>query len=346
MIIYKITNNINGKKYVGQHCGNSESRWKQHLAQAFNKENPYPLYRAMRKYGMENFTYEVLEEVPLELGQKQLDLREIFHIHNENSFISHKQGYNQTLGGGGQMVAFCKVKESGKRKDLYDWAQYDKDGNLIKVWNNIQDAANELSVNYHHIHHAADWHIEKGKYGKTSGGFMWVRIPNDSQAPKKIKSSKELGTKKAKKIKARPMSIGASNPDYEIGQYDIFGNLVQIWPNNAEHIFRTANYDSDAVKRNLRGDSIFTYGYMWRRFLKGQSPEKIIAPSDTSGLSIDYNQFYDEPILEKDASGEFSIKHESVSHLKKPFMVQVRIYDSIFNEKNYEHFIPEKEFLN
>jgi group I intron endonuclease len=346
MIIYKITNNKNGKKYVGQHCGNGETRWNQHLAEAFNKENPYPLYRAMRKYGMENFTYEILEEVPLELGQNYLNLREIFYIHNENSFILHKQGYNQTMGGGGKMVAFCKVKESGNREGTYDWAQYDKNGNLIKVWSSVQDAANENNINYHHIHHAADWHIGKGKYGKTSGGFMWFRIPNNSEAPKKIKSHKELGTKKAVKIKAKPMSIGASNPDYEIGQYDMFGNIVQIWPNNAEHIFRTANYDSDAVKRNIRGESIFTYGYMWRRFLKGQSPEKIKAPADLSGISIDYNEFYDEPILEKDANGEFSIKHKSVSNLKKPFMVQVTIYDNIFNKKNYEHFIPEKESLN
>lgn len=345
MIIYKITNNINGKKYVGQHCGTSDSRWKQHLAEAMNQENPYPLYRAIRKYGMENFTYEVLEEVPLELGQKQLDLREIFHIHNENSFIGNKKGYNQTLGGGGKMVAFCSVKETGKKNDKFDWGQYDKEGRLIRIWTNVQDAARQLGVNYHHIHHAADWHLGKGKYGKTSAGFMWVRIPNGTEPPAKIKSFFELGTKKAKKIKARPMSIGASNPDYEIGQFDMLGNLVQVWPNNAEHIFRTANYDSDAIKRNLRGQSIFTYGYMWRRFLKGQTPDKIEAPSETSGLSVDYNLFYDEPVLEKDSEGNFSIKHNSISHLKKPFMVQIGVYDNVFNKKNYSHFIPEKFFI-
>ena len=36
MIIYLITNTVNGKKYVGQHCGDSTKRWKEHLSSALN----------------------------------------------------------------------------------------------------------------------------------------------------------------------------------------------------------------------------------------------------------------------------------------------------------------------
>ena len=61
MIIYLITNTVNGKKYVGQHCGTTDSRWKQHLQAALKLEDPKPLYASMRKYGIENFKYEVLE---------------------------------------------------------------------------------------------------------------------------------------------------------------------------------------------------------------------------------------------------------------------------------------------
>ena len=343
MIIYLIKNKINGKKYVGQHCGDSDTRWQQHLRESLNMSNNKPLYSAMRKYGTENFTYSVLEEVPLELGQRELDLREIFHIHDQNSYISNGEGYNLTLGGGGAMVSFCSTKVTGKKPDKYDWGQYDKEGNLIKVWENVQDAAKEHGVNYHHIHHASDWHIGKGKYGKTSGGYMWLRIPNNSEAPNKIKSFKELGTKKAKKLTKRKLSKGAGSNDYEISQYDMNGNLIQIWPNNAEHIFRVGNYDSDSVKSNIRGESVFTYGYMWRRFKKGESPKKIEAPKDLTGVNIDYNNFYQQPIYEKDVNGNYTKRINSVSDIKKPFMSQIKIYDNIFNKKNYSNYIPEYE---
>ena len=59
--IYKITNMINGKCYVGQ-AVNIKRRWKKHKEVAFNNKDPgysYPLYQAIRKYGLENFAFEV-----------------------------------------------------------------------------------------------------------------------------------------------------------------------------------------------------------------------------------------------------------------------------------------------
>lgn len=343
MVIYLIKNKINGKKYVGQHCGDGDIRWKQHLSESLNKSNNKPLYSSMRKYGTENFEYSELDKLPIELGQRELDLREIYHIHKENSYIGNGQGYNLTLGGGGKMVSFCSTKTTGKKQDKYDWAQYDINGNLISVWKNVQEAAKHFGVNYHHIHHAADWHIGKGKYGKTSGGFMWLRIPNNTESPNKIKSFEDLGTEKAKKLKKRKLSTGASSNNYEISQYDINGDLVQIWPNNAEHIFRTGNYDSDSVKKNIRGESIFAYGYMWRRFEKNMSPQKIQTPKDFSGIKLDYNEFYHQPIYGKDTNDNFTVYINSVSNIKKPFISQIKIYDEIFNKKDYSNYIPEYE---
>lgn len=63
--IYKITNKVNNKVYIGQSI-HVLSRWGQHQRNAFNPNTHtynYPLYRAIRKYGVENFQFEVLEEV-------------------------------------------------------------------------------------------------------------------------------------------------------------------------------------------------------------------------------------------------------------------------------------------
>ena len=98
--IYKITNLINNKIYIGQTNITIEERFKQHIYNSFNhKQNKdeydYPVHRAIRKYGKENFTIEILEECP----QEQLNEKEREYI---MQFNSYNLGYNATLGGDGQ----------------------------------------------------------------------------------------------------------------------------------------------------------------------------------------------------------------------------------------------------
>ena len=85
--IYKITNKINGKSYIGQSI-NIKKRWENHKCMNGNKE--YPIYRAFRKYGVENFKFEVLEECEVE----ELAERELYYI---LYYESYGKGYNQTL---------------------------------------------------------------------------------------------------------------------------------------------------------------------------------------------------------------------------------------------------------
>lgn len=97
MLIYKITNKINNKCYIGQTIKSAEYRWKEHQAHAFgthkNDVNK-TLYKAIRKYGLENFTFEVLQD-NIETYEK-LDEAEIYWIDFYNSFV---KGYNETFGG-------------------------------------------------------------------------------------------------------------------------------------------------------------------------------------------------------------------------------------------------------
>ena len=61
--IYKITNDVNGKVYIGKTLNTVVSRWKEHChdKDRRNMENR-PLYRAMNKYGLEHFSIETIEE--------------------------------------------------------------------------------------------------------------------------------------------------------------------------------------------------------------------------------------------------------------------------------------------
>ena len=95
--IYKITNNLNGKIYIGKTNFTIEKRWKEHC-QDYQKDclNKRPLYSAMKKYGIENFFIEEVER--LETPQ-QAEEREKYWIEYYGSF---KYGYNATKGGDGK----------------------------------------------------------------------------------------------------------------------------------------------------------------------------------------------------------------------------------------------------
>lgn len=79
--IYKITNTVNGKCYVGQSV-NVRERWRQHIKRGVGAENATrnKLYPAMQKYGVENFTFELVEEVkPQDLDKREDYWQEYFH---------------------------------------------------------------------------------------------------------------------------------------------------------------------------------------------------------------------------------------------------------------------------
>lgn len=94
--IYRIINLVNGKSYIGQST-NIKRRWNNHRSACFNTKDhayDYPIYKAMRKYGLNNFKFEVLEECKIE----DLDSKEREWI---NYFDTLNSGYNQSIGGNG-----------------------------------------------------------------------------------------------------------------------------------------------------------------------------------------------------------------------------------------------------
>ena len=92
--IYKIENQINHKVYIGKTSySNPNKRWIEHQNDSKNPErNHRALYRALNKYGVENFMFSILEET------ENPEEREMFYIQEYNSYHF---GYNETLGGDG-----------------------------------------------------------------------------------------------------------------------------------------------------------------------------------------------------------------------------------------------------
>lgn len=357
MIIYYWKNKINDKGYVGQHCGDGDTRKNSHLREALNIENAAPLYRAMRDYGVENFDYEILEIVPIEKGQRYLDIREMYWIHKKNTYIGNGKGYNRTLGGGGGVRAFCSKKEK-EQKNIninFKWGQYDKDGNLIDSFETAKQAATVLGFNnYRNIYHSASWHEGIGKQNKTAGGYMWKRVPINDDLPLKIVPLNQLGEKPTVKPENKNVLKGDKfkSSDFIIGQYDFNGKLIKVWPNNAEKIGRELELEGDAIRRNLRGEGALTYGFMWKRFPKNNVPDSLPpAPLTKNGFSLDKLLFYNEPVLKVNViDNDIISKYSSISNIPAPFMEQLNYYQEAISKQNLDNdyiiWVFEKDFKN
>ena len=90
MIIYKITNQINGKVYIGQTINSLEKRFNRHKQDALSGRLDTHFARALREYGVNNFVAEIIENVE---SQEKLNEREYYWI---NYYNSCKEGYNET----------------------------------------------------------------------------------------------------------------------------------------------------------------------------------------------------------------------------------------------------------
>lgn len=91
--IYKITNKINGKSYIGQTIQDVKERFYQHCATSCSLDVlNMAIHKAIFKYGKSNFTLEVIEEVESD----NLNDREKYWI---EYYDSYKNGYNSTIGG-------------------------------------------------------------------------------------------------------------------------------------------------------------------------------------------------------------------------------------------------------
>lgn len=154
--IYKITNQINGKCYIGQSI-NIKQRWKAHRTRAFNSDEiDKPFYRAIRKYGLQNFNFEVIEECKKE----ELNEREKYWIAYYNS-NDKNFGYNLTIGGdsssdASKMLLEGQVQEI--RRLLLDNVPQEK---IAKKFNVSQAVISYINNGKEYYHKEWDYPIRK-----------------------------------------------------------------------------------------------------------------------------------------------------------------------------------------
>jgi group I intron endonuclease len=93
MIVYRITNRVNGKMYIGQTIKPLSHRWTNHVVDA-KKGSDFLIHKAIRKHGAEAFDVEVLCVCSSEV---EMNDRELHYTDSFNTVMP--QGYNMKPGG-------------------------------------------------------------------------------------------------------------------------------------------------------------------------------------------------------------------------------------------------------
>lgn len=149
MLIYCITNKVNGKKYVGQTIRDLKERWKQHKNRS--KHVDFLLYRAMRKYGTNNFEIEIIDTAK---NQNELNEKEFFWIRQLDTMSPN--GYNAIAGSNGIKIFTTQYRQKLSAKLRERWLDSDYRNKMIslnsgnKHWtkfkNFSQESKNKMSV--------------------------------------------------------------------------------------------------------------------------------------------------------------------------------------------------------
>lgn len=129
-VIYKISNSVNDKIYIGQTIRTIEKRFKGHICSAIKNEYPDNyLHRAIRKFGPDKFKIEKIDEAN---SKDELNAKEKYWIKKLNSI---QNGYNLTDGGEGGDTYRLRSEEQMKitRQRLSNSLKGIKNGMSIQI---------------------------------------------------------------------------------------------------------------------------------------------------------------------------------------------------------------------
>ena len=176
MFIYKITNSVNGKIYIGQDSNNSSkhTRWKYHKYNYINENLKTHLYNSMRKYGIENFEYSIIVDYSDELNRLSYFHREILNyeeIKYIEEYNSYNCGYNMTLGGNNSTILSY---------DRFDIEISNKLKNIAKGTALKNNKIRWCEENKEKSLKSLKWHTESSnkKRSKTLG-IMWNNMDHE-----------------------------------------------------------------------------------------------------------------------------------------------------------------------
>lgn len=278
--IYCITNIKNQKKYVGQSI-NINLRWKKHINAAFNKNTNaetynYPLYRAMRKYGLNSFIFDILE---ITSNADVLDEKEIYWIEKL------KPEYNQTRGGGYYVHNSTPNKLS--KEQVYEIQQLlIEDSNcsishveLAKKYNVTKDTIQAINVGRTWYNSQYNYPLHYSKYDSNKPNDYYI-LKNDTN------KCKQCGVKITPKAELC-VSCYNKNRKITLPSKDELQELIYI--KSFIDIGKLYNVSDNTVRRWCKE---YNLPYKYRDIHKKEIKEKKISKNPVQALSLNNDKAF------------------------------------------------------
>ena len=116
MIIYKAINKINSKCYIGKSIKTLAQRKAAHVYESKHKRNDFVFHKAIKKYGIENFEWEVVKKCK---SVEEMDTFEEYFINKFDSFYGNGIGYNMIKDGSSGMRGKTWSKTMREKRSKY-----------------------------------------------------------------------------------------------------------------------------------------------------------------------------------------------------------------------------------
>ena len=165
MFIYKITNTVNNKIYIGQTYNKTiYDRFKRHLNEA-SETSVSLIGKAIYKYGKDKFVVELIDEAT---SLQELNEKEKYWIKHYNS-TNRNIGYNLTFGGDGGNTYACKTKEEmDEIKKKISNANYGINNGMSKPFKALNVVTNQI-IHFNTLHEACKYFNRKNKQVFVAG---------------------------------------------------------------------------------------------------------------------------------------------------------------------------------
>lgn len=222
--IYKITNLTNNKSYIGQSV-DINKRWSRHRHDAFHNNHNYNshLYKSMRKYGLENFTFEIIEEcLRVELNEK-----EKYWIHYYDSFYN---GYNETLGGDGGSGIINKENIIGIIYDLKNTELYHQE--IADKWGVSKETVQGINTGRYWYNDFENYPLQKCHQPHSKKIFYCIDCQKEiSKGAKRCTSCENKHRATSLTLTRNELKNLIRNKSFvEIGKiYNVSDNAIRKW---------------------------------------------------------------------------------------------------------------------
>lgn len=166
--IYKIENKLNGKMYVGL-TNNIDRRWGEHRKNLRQGKHPnIHLQSSVNKYGIENFTFDIIEKCDL----VDLAKRELYWINYYNT-TDNRFGYNIDL----LIKDFSNIKrkEKSNKCEYMKIYQIEENNKVVKIWESANAIAEFFNINKRKmIKNLYGAKLDADRMRKRWKNFAWV----------------------------------------------------------------------------------------------------------------------------------------------------------------------------